>query len=45
MAGRVWSTANVPKAISECVVCRMNQATAVEFIPLPIMDTMLAMKT
>ena len=45
MAGIVCSTANVPKAISECVASRMYQATAAEFIPLPNMEITLAAKT
>ena len=45
IAGRVCSTANVPNAISECVACRMYQATAAEFIPLPSMEITLAIKT
>ena len=35
---------NVPRETSECVACRMNQMTAAEFIPLPIMETRFAMK-
>ena len=45
MAGRVCNTAKVPSAISEWVVCRMYQATAAEFMPLPSIDTTLATKT
>src|SRR5690242_13734403 len=45
MAGRVWSTAKVPSAISEWVAWRMYQATAAEFIPLPNIETTLATKT
>ena len=45
MAGIVCRTANVPSAISECVACRMYQATAAEFIPLPNMEITLAAKT
>jgi hypothetical protein len=45
MAGMVWSTANVPSAISECVACRMYQATAAEFMPLPNIEITLAAKT
>ena len=37
--------ANVPSAISEWVACRMYQATAAEFIPLPSMETTLARST
>src|SRR5581483_5481204 len=44
IAGRVWTTANVPSAISECVACRMYQATAAEFIPLPSIEITLAAK-
>jgi hypothetical protein len=44
IAGRVCTTANVPNAISECVACRMYQATAAEFIPLPIIEMTLAAK-
>ncbi len=45
IAGRVCSTANVPSATSECVACKMYQATAAEFMPLPSMEIMLAAKT
>src|SRR5579872_987010 len=45
MAGTVWSTAKVPRAVSECVAFRMYQATAAEFIPLPTMEIRLAAKT
>ena len=42
MAGRVCNTASAPSAISDCVVRRINHATAVEFIPLPNMETTFA---
>ena len=45
MAGSVCRTANKPKAISECVACKMYQATAAEFIPLPSMEIAFAAKT
>ena len=45
MAGTVCRTANVPRAISECVACRTYHATAAEFIPLPSMETTFAAKT
>ena len=45
MAGMVCTTASVPRACSECVACRMYQATAAEFIPLPNMEIKLAAKT
>ena len=45
MAGTVCSTANVPNAISECVACRMYQATAAEFMPLPSIEITFAAKT
>ncbi len=43
-AGMVCSISSVPKAISECVFCRMNQVTPAEFMPLPIMEIRLAAK-
>jgi hypothetical protein len=45
IAGIVCSAANVPNAISECVRCRIVQATAAEFIPLPSMEITFAAKT
>ena len=44
IAGMVCSTVNVPNAISECVACRTNHATAAEFIPLPSIEIRLAAK-
>ena len=44
MAGMVCRTTSVPSACSECVACRMYQATAAEFIPLPNMEITLAAK-
>ena len=35
----------MPSATSECVACRTNHITAAEFIPLPIMEMTLAVKT
>ena len=45
MAGMVCMTANVPSATSEWVACRMYQATAAAFMPLPSMEITLAPKT
>ena len=45
IAGSVCKTSSVPSATSECVACRMYQITAAMFMPLPTMDTVLAMKT
>jgi hypothetical protein len=45
MAGIVCSAANVPKAISECVRCKIVQATAAEFIPLPSIEITFAANT
>jgi hypothetical protein len=45
IAGTVCRTAKVPRAISECVALRMYQATAAEFIPLPIIEIRLAVNT
>src|SRR5207237_4818615 len=45
MARMVCNTANVPRAISECVACRMYHATAAEFMPLPNMEITLAVNT
>ena len=45
MAGSVCRTANVPSAIVECVLCRIVQATAAEFMPLPSMETTFAANT
>jgi hypothetical protein len=45
MAGIVCKAANVPRAISEWVRCRIVHATAAEFIPLPSIEITLAAKT
>jgi len=45
IAGMVCRTTSIPSACSECVACRMYQATAAEFIPLPNMEIKLAAKT
>ncbi len=45
MAGMVCRTVRVPSDTSECVACRMYQATAAAFIPLPNIEIKLAAKT
>jgi hypothetical protein len=45
IAGKVCRTSSVPSATSECVACRMYQITAAIFMPLPVMEIMLAVKT
>ena len=42
--GSVISAIIRPSDTSECVACRMYQVTAALFMPLPIMETRLAVK-
>ncbi len=42
--GSVCRAISAPSETSECVACRMYQITAAEFMPLPIMETRLAVK-
>ena len=42
--GIVCRAISMPSDTSECVAWRMYQMTAAEFMPLPIMETRLAVK-